>query len=418
MCKLATTTGKPLRTEYSDFEIRAAKYAVENNINKGETFTFGNAGEEFSVTENNETGIVIVRLKDYNNIEFVKVQPAKKVEQKQIALSDSQPTITVESKPTTTTSAKAEVVNTVSQAVLTALNGLNIGGGVDEAAVNALIDKKINALKDAHTTRIQINEAPAVKIDGVKHQCFDDVLMWCTNRTPVYLFGPSGTGKSYLCEQVAKALGLEFYTDACLQQKFELVGFIDAGGKYQETPFYKAFTEGGVYLLDEIDGTAPDVLVAINQVRSRMCNFPGKGLVKAHKDFVFIAAGNTVGRGKTEAYNGRYQLDASTLDGFAFIGVDYDRKIELALTGNNKELVDFAHALRKAIKTQELTYTFSPRALKRFVIAEGANMDPVKVMKQSLCAGWAKEDIILLSENIDKKNKYAKVFAKIATENE
>lgn len=414
MYKLATTSGKPLRAEFSDFEIRAAKYAVENNICKGETFTFGNSDEAFSVTENNENNIVIVRLKNYNNIEFLKVQPGKKVKQEQTVIYDSQPTITVESKPTTTTPAKTDVANTVSQAVLTALSGLNIGG-IDKAAVNALIEKKIDALKDAHTTRIQINEAPAVKIDGVKHKCFDDVITWAKGRYNVYLLGPAGTGKTCLAKQVTEALGLPFYTTGAVQQPYDLLGYKDVNGNYVSTPFYEAFVNGGGFLFDEIDGSPASVLVAFNQaLANRQMTFPD-GVHKAHPDFIALAAANTNGGGQTEEFCGRFQIDRSTLDRFVAIDVDYDKDIEMKLANKDKDLVEFTHLVRSQIKGMNLPYQCTPRFIQRMVYGLANNMPLEKLMKQTLTGFWNSEDIKLVASGLPiSSNKYIKALKGLA----
>lgn len=62
-------------------------------------------------------------------------------------------------------------------------------------------------------------------------------------RSP-WLFGPAGSGKSTLCEAVAKDMNLPFYSVSSLQQKYELEGYTDAAGEYVETTFYKAAKEG------------------------------------------------------------------------------------------------------------------------------------------------------------------------------
>ena len=75
MCefRLKTLTGAPLRSVYSDFEIRATKFAVDNNLENDELFAFGNDGENFRVTENSDTYIKVLRVKTNKHIEFYKV---------------------------------------------------------------------------------------------------------------------------------------------------------------------------------------------------------------------------------------------------------------------------------------------------------------------------------------------------------
>ncbi|HIW87251.1 MAG TPA: AAA family ATPase, partial [Candidatus Onthomorpha intestinigallinarum] len=238
-----------------------------------------------------------------------------------------------------------------------------------------------------------------------------DVLFWAANRQPVYLYGPAGTGKNVLAKQVAEGLCLDFYYCGCLQNKYELEGFIDAGGNYQETEFFKAFTQGGVFLFDEIDGTAAEVLIAFNAALANgYYNFPKYGKIKAHDNFVCIAAGNTVGRGANDAYNGRFQLDASTLDRFAFVELDYDREIEISAAGGDEELVDFIHTVRGEINKSGLTYTASPRAIIRIAMCLKSGKTFEEGIKEGLTGSWDENDTKRIASRIENLNKYCETF--------
>lgn len=292
---------------------------------------------------------------------------------------------------------------------LAGFNQNNAEPVVDYQRISEMIDNKIEASK---SFTVKVNDAPEVKIEGTPHAKFEETLFWCANRMPVYLYGPAGTGKNVLSQQIAEALNLDFYYAGCLQFKSDLEGFVNAAGEYVETDFYKAFTQGGVFLLDEIDGTAAEVLVAFGAaLANRYYNFPKYGRIQAHPDFVVIAAGNTAGRGATEAYNGRYQLDASTLDRFAFVQLDYDVTIELKVAGGDADLVEFAHDLRNAIKNCGLTYTVSTRAIKRISIGmKFDKIDKKNLFNSALCSGWAPEDISMLQPLVSGNNKYGKIF--------
>ena len=75
MCefRLKCVNGAPLRSVYSDFEIRAAKFAVDSNMTNDAYYQFGNDGENFRVTENSDTYIKVLRVKTNKYIEFYKV---------------------------------------------------------------------------------------------------------------------------------------------------------------------------------------------------------------------------------------------------------------------------------------------------------------------------------------------------------
>ena len=111
--------------------------------------------------------------------------------------------------------------------------------------------------------------------DEVLHEKFDTILKFVKQNEPVFLVGEAGTGKNYICKQVAKALGLKFYFSNAVTQEYKLTGFTDAMGKYQESEFYKAFKNGGLFMLDEIDASIPEVLVILNAaIANKYFDFP------------------------------------------------------------------------------------------------------------------------------------------------
>lgn len=219
------------------------------------------------------------------------------------------------------------------------------------------IERRINTVVDGK----------AVKVDGVQHEKFETVLKFVANNEPVFLTGAAGSGKNVLCKQVAQALGLDFYFTNAVTQEYKLTGFTDANGVYQQTQFYKAFTQGGVFMLDEMDASIPEVLVILNAaIANRYFDFPAPiGYVEAHPNFRVIAAGNTTGNGADFEYVGRSQLDAASLDRFAVIEIDYSPTIENAVAGNDAELVDFCRAFRKSAQMAGCSIIVSYRGIGR-----------------------------------------------------
>ena len=113
---------------------------------------------------------------------------------------------------------------------------------------------------------------------------------------------------------------------------YELLGVRNAHGEYIATPLRQAYENGGVFLLDEIDGCSPRALICFNQLLANgTFSFPD-GMVSKHKDFVAVGGANTTGQGATRQYVGRAQLDAATLDRFVQIDVVYDVDLETRLT--------------------------------------------------------------------------------------
>ena len=223
---------------------------------------------------------------------------------------------------------------------------------------------------------------------------------------PVFLSGAAGTGKNVICKQVAEALNLDFYFTNAVTQEYQLKGFIDANGNFHETQFYKAFVNGGLFFLDEMDGSIPETLIILNAaIANRYFDFP-VGKVEANPNFRVIAAGNTVGTGADIEYTGRFQLDASSLDRFALINVDYSPTIESTITGGNKELCEFARLFRKITNASGIRCLFTYRAMERISKLESV-FDLSEVLKMSLTKGLGVDDLKIIGKEFgDIKNKY------------
>lgn len=241
------------------------------------------------------------------------------------------------------------------------------------------------------------------KVQGCTHYEFENILKLVAADIPVFLTGPAGCGKNVICKQIADALGLQFYFSNAVTQEYKITGFIDANGHYQETQFYKAFTQGGVFMLDEMDASTPEVLVILNAaIANRYFDFPN-GRVDAHPDFRIVAAGNTYGTGADIEYTGRFQLDASSLDRFAIIEVSYDENIELAIADNDKEVVKFIHDFRKAVKTADIKFTVSYRAIERLVKLKSM-FDTQKAIQIAVLRGMDKDDAEMVAKNLPLNN--------------
>ena len=244
----------------------------------------------------------------------------------------------------------------------------------------------------------------------IRHKCFDKMLKYVSNNIPVYLTGPAGTGKSEICRQIAEALGLPFYLETSVLDKYALTGFVDANGNYQETEFFRAWTKGGVFLLDEADSSAPEALVAINNALANgFFTFPKHGRINAHKDFHCMAAGNTIGKGADDMYTGRAPMDESFLDRFAMQYVDYDERVELAIAKGNNDMVNFIHDLRNASQNAGMKFTISYRAISRLVKFESL-VSIEEAVKDAIVRGLDEDNLNILKGSLNNSNKYARAF--------
>lgn len=270
----------------------------------------------------------------------------------------------------------------------TAINTKSIAREAETLAMN-LIEERYGKLPEI--TKIQIGDNKPKEIKGLTHSAFNSILTLLANGENVLLNGPSGTGKNVLGNQIAEALGLEFYCTPAIRQEYKLSGFIDANGNFVETPFYKAWTNGGVYLFDEMDASDATVILNINSALANgYYEFP-IGLKKKHKDFYILGAGNTLGNGGDRIYTAREELDASTIDRFAVVPFGYDEKLERELAGNEK-IYEFITAVRKAIEETGLRYVVSMRATKSLAQLYG-KMDIQELVKYVVCRNMRKADI-------------------------
>jgi len=266
------------------------------------------------------------------------------------------------------------------------------------------IHRKIEIELDGKTT----------KIEGVVHEKFDEVLKFVKMGEPVFLTGPAGSGKNVLAQQIAKTLGLKFYFSNAVTQEYKITGFTDANGVFHESQFYKAFKDGGLFMLDEMDASIPEVLIILNAaIANRYFDFPAPiGYVEAHPDFRVIAAGNTFGSGADYDYVGRNQLDAASLDRFGMVRINYDSRIEEACAMGNADLLRFCRKFREATKKAGIRVVVSYRAISRMAKLDSL-MDADELLDSCLIKSLDAGDMETIKNDLNGCGKYSTAFARV-----
>lgn len=231
--------------------------------------------------------------------------------------------------------------------------------------------------------------------DGfVKHYQYNLINTVLNCDLNVFLVGEAGTGKSTVLEQIAKENGWQFFSTNAIQQEYKLTGFIDAGGNYHDTQFYKAATckDECIFFIDEIDASIPEVLTLLNTaIANGYFEFP---VGKVHFNKIhFVAAGNTVGSGADDNYTGRMVLDMASLDRFQIIDFDYDEKIETYLANGNKALVQFIRSMRQQAREKGIRAVFSYRAIIATRKLLDAKVTLENILKISVFKGLDKDTI-------------------------
>lgn len=259
------------------------------------------------------------------------------------------------------------------------------------------------------------------KIEGVFHEKFADILSTVEIGEPTMLVGPAGSGKNVAVGQVAKSLDLPMYYTNNANNEFKLLGYMDATGRYHETPFYTAFTKGGVFFLDEIDASDPTALIVVNSgLANGYMFFPNNPEpVKIHPDFRIVAAANTWGRGADLQYVGRNALDGSTMDRFDTVFFDYDEKMESVLYPDN-EILEFMWSFRKAVFDTKTPHIVSTRGIRKVYTKKVNNIPVDRAITQNIIKGLPTDYLSILvgkleeMKTIPEENSYYSRVKKIS----
>lgn len=240
----------------------------------------------------------------------------------------------------------------------------------------------------------------------IEHEMLATVLKYVSAGLNVALVGPAGTGKSYMARQVAAKLEKDFYVNGAMMSKYDLIGFVDAGGVYHGTPAYQAFTTGGVHCFDELDASAPDAVVSFNGMTDDQpfYTFPN-GQHNQHEDYVAIACMNTYGNGATADYVGRYKQDAASMSRFVKVYIGYDARVESRC--GSKDIVTRVQAVRRACDSLSIRHIVSTRMIIQAEAARGAKATKREIDRDIIFAGLDDDAIAQVKAAIAREKREA-----------
>ena len=304
-------------------------------------------------------------------------------------------------------------------AILGIVGGIDVKAAVNRDEVISIIEEHFKNVKTQPMQLQVVTPKGTNTVNGTVNKDFAKFCNLVQAGKPLYMYGPAGCGKSYTAKQIAEALGLDYYETSQAMFAHDLKGYGDAAGRYVDTAFYKAFSKGGVFFLDEVDASAPEALVVMNNaIANRRFDFPVVGNIEAHPDFRVIAAGNTRMTGATIEYTARQMQDSSFKNRFFFATVTYDRDVFLQVCGGDEEIVDFGADLRRAARETGITQLFSYRQGADLAqLVECCEGNDAYLLRGSVIQEKELDDVTNLYEALqDKGNRWAKAMKAVIEE--
>ena len=220
---------------------------------------------------------------------------------------------------------------------------------------------------------------------------FKDLVVWFVHgREPLYVTGPTGSGKSSGIRQIAARLRYPTFevTGHGRLELADLLGHLTVRQgtmEFEYGPLVLAMRYGGLFLLDEIDLISPDVTAGLNGILdgSPLCLSENGGeIIEPHPMFRFAATANTAGAGdESGLYSGTLRQNLALMDRFVLCQVDYpSEETEIALLTRKfpelprslcSTMVTYAGEIRKLFVggdgvTPQIEVTFSTRSLIRW----------------------------------------------------
>lgn len=240
-------------------------------------------------------------------------------------------------------------------------------------------------------TSISINGVQAGTVTGKKHKDFDKALQRLVAIGNLFLSGEAGTGKTFLSEQLAEALGIPFGSISVTAGISEgyFIGRTNIQGDFISTDFLEIYENGGVFLLDEVDAGDSNTLLILNKaISGKTMPVPMRRenpVAKRHKDFYIVCCANTWGTGTDANYTGREYMDEAFLNRFSVskMHLDFDEDLERELLSEKPKLYEALLLMRNRIRASGMLRTISTRTMidcLKFSLSGATDEEVVKAL--------------------------------------
>ena len=294
-------------------------------------------------------------------------------------------------------------------------NGYNAAQEEAAAKIDDLT-AQVEELKNRPTTsgtviNITIEGSTTQKvIQSIVNPNAEELIDYLKEGENVFLWGPAGAGKNVLGEQLAEMLDVQFFYMNTVYTKYDVTGFTDAQGNYVPTAFVNWLNaDGGLMFIDEMCTNSPEANTAINALLANKYIVLQNGeVLKMSPRHYVVAADNTNGLGATEEYNGRYKMDESTRDRFAFFFIDYDAAVEESIVGDKKDILDFVRELRNVTKECNISLVLGYRCINRLV--KFYNRDAARTIEHNILKGMEQDTINEIAARLTGSTKWHTAF--------
>ncbi|MBQ4133038.1 MAG: AAA family ATPase [Desulfovibrionaceae bacterium] len=222
-----------------------------------------------------------------------------------------------------------------------------------------------------------------------------DIVVWLLAMDePLYLFGPTGCGKTSCIKQIVTKLNHPVYevTGHSRLEFPEMVGHHtvkDGSMHFEYGPLALAMKHGGIFLLNEIDLLDPSTAAGLNSVLDGYpLSIPENGgeLIVPHEMFRFVATANSNGGSdETGLYQGVLRQNLAFMDRFVLVEASYlPEDLETRIVQSYvpdmdtklvKKMLRFANAVRRLFIgdaaeniDMQIEVTFSTRSIIRWAL--------------------------------------------------
>ena len=440
MCKIKQLNGDAPRMnnyctarEYEVLTIIAKNDTLKvGDLIKGEQLTNKTAGRVWEIMECNRVDGGHVTIKDNKgNVKtcmFVfgkgtqKPKPQPQATKEETTITEITTTNNNNDDMNTTTATNndhngiAQVANIFASLQNEAYNkGYNVA--TDEAAakidnLTAQVEELKNRPANGTVINLTIDGKKETKvIQSIVNPNAEEILSYLKDGENVFLWGPAGAGKNVLGEQLAEMLDVQFFYMNTVYTKYDITGFTDAQGNYIPTAVINWLKNenGGLMFFDEMCTNSPEANTAINALLANKYIVLQNGeVLKMSPRHYVVAADNTNGLGATEEYNGRYKMDESTRDRFAFFFIDYDAAVEESIVGDKKDILDFVRELRKVTKECNISLVLGYRCINRLV--KFYNRDAARTIEHNILKGMEQDTINEIASRLNGSTKWHKAL--------